>query len=344
MLRTIRLGLALALGLVFLAAPIHGAVLNDSQIYFDPASITPYTYDRQVIDTRTGGYYTQVYTGVDGVKVLPFLKDNTYGPAYSYSQSDYFYTPNTDYFADLTGSTLTLKFAVPGLFHVELQSGSTTKIEAIFASVGFLEDPAGTDKSGAMKAGGFSPTADLFLISDEPGDAALEDAKKILDGNGQETDTMDDTQDIIDKAKAKSEELGRKIHLELVGHGREGSIRIGPGNRINVDDAAKKQELQELQEALDPYVNHITFVSCSTGGGTAGDEFLKILGSSIGKAQAWDKPITPVYDPENPTKGYFAVDKDATYKTYAIPLPAAAWGGMALFGCMAAARLRRRAA
>ena len=63
----------------------------------------------------------------------------------------------------------------------------------------------------------------------------------------------------------------------------------------------------EFQKSIDGYVNNITFQGCSVGEGVTGKRFLQILADSIGKAGAWDRPVTVV------DTNSFAVPVDAKF-------------------------------
>src|SRR5262249_13667426 len=123
----------------------------------------------------------------------------------------------------------------------------------------------------------------------------------IWEKGGRTVQRTTSVQDAIDKIKAMSEKLGRKIHVELDGHGYAGYISVGGGWKKGEGYYLDKSNVEKFQEAIDPYVSYITFQGCSTGADADGAAFLGVLAKSIGSAGAWDLPVTVV------DKSYFTI-------------------------------------
>lgn len=297
-----------ALALAWLS-PVYGAFLSDRQLYFDPASVDFDYYERiGLADLATANSH-QWEAGTDPVidaDILPVLKPGTYTNSYGFSQSDYYLTPNVDYKADLSSGTLTGYFFVSGqyLVRVTRQSGDE-QVFTVFAETGLLELPDDSDKTGPSKKIS-GPSGDLILVA--TGDDVVDQAAENITDEGKNVQRTTGVSQTIDKIKAASQAAGKKLHVELVGHGAPGRIsmddkQVDDGNLIGPDAA----DIEAFQQAIDDYVNHLSLFSCRSAEGTAGDTLLETLAKSIGVASGWTVPIT-VED------GYFNVDyrKDAT--------------------------------
>ncbi len=287
----------------------YGAFLRDRQLYFDPTSADFDYYQRIVLDDLTTANSHQWEAGTDPVidaDILPVLKPGTYANSYGFSQSDYYLTPNIDYKADLSNGTLTGYFFASGqyLVRVTRQSGDG-QIFTVFAETGLLELPNNPDKTGPSKKIS-GPSGDLILVA--TGDDAVDQAAENITDEGKNVQRTTGVSQTIDKIKAASQAAGKKLHVELVGHGAPGMIsmddkQVDDGNLIGPDAA----DIEAFQQAIDDYVNHLSLFSCRSAQGAAGDTLLDTLAKSIGVASGWTVPIT-VED------GYFNVDyrKDAT--------------------------------
>ena len=293
--------------LVFiLSGSAFAAALTDVEMYFDPVTIVPDYYPRVYLeDLNSVNSYTWDANSDDIVDtdILPVLKPGDYLLWYAYSQNDYLQIPNVDYFADITSGSLQVTFQTPGLYHVRVTrlSGSSI-IYAVFAESALKEDAGSTDKTDKNKKVDPCPDGDLFIVADD--DDTMDDSAKVWENNGRTVQRASSRQDVVNKIVAASKKAGKKIHVELDGHGSPGSVKMGKTGsdiRINLANVA------EFQKSIDDYVNHITFQGCSTGKGKKGNRFLQILADSIGKAGAWDRPVTVVGET------HFTVPTDAKF-------------------------------
>lgn len=292
--------------------------LTDAQMYLNPDEVPYDFYDRVYLDDLAiDNDYIWLSEGDDIIDadILPVLNpgpglEGEYPVGYVYSQSDYYQTPNVDYFADITAGDLTVTFLVSGQYCVRVnRTSGGSKIWTVFAETGMLE--IGSNKTGASrKISG--PSGDLIIVS--KGDKTLDQAAKNIqnedDGSGTGTKKkvtrakgVDDT---ISKIKAASKAAGKKIHVEIVGHGAPGMIStndgsVADGDLIGPDEA----DIKEFQEAIDDYVEGLSLFSCSSAEGAAGDKLLNLLASSLGWASGYTVPITV-------EKGYFNIKTTAT--------------------------------
>lgn len=300
--------------------------LTDSQMYLDPDDVPYDFYDRiSLDDLDVDNDYVWVSGGDDIIDadILPVLKEGPgaegeYPLGYVYSQSDYYQTPNVDYFAEITAGDLTVTILVSGQYNVRVNRNSgESKIWTVFAETGMLEESAtcelgnNTNKTGASrKISG--PSGDLIIVS--KGDSTLDQAAKNIqnedDGSGTGTkkkvSRAKGVDDVISKIKAASRAAGKKIHVEIVGHGAPGMISTNncstaDGDLIGPDDA----DIAEFQEAIDDYVEGLSLFSCNSAKGTDGDKLLALLASSLGWASGYTVPITV-------EKGYFNIKNTAT--------------------------------
>ena len=281
---------------VLFHASSYAVLLSDGQLYFDPATLEeadyPKVYLPDLLADNTAEW-TASGDPITDADILPILKPGDYLKGYVFSQTDYLEQPNVDYWADLTAGDLTVTFHTAGLYHVRItRASSAVEIYAVFAEADYK--PSAPTSTGPKKKIDPTPTADLFVV--ENSDTTMDNSNEIWKKNGQATERVDNVAQTVQKIKEKSKALGRKLHVELDGHGAAGIIAQGegksstpiPGERVDLKNAAA------FQESIDDYVNHITFQGCSVGKGKKGKEFLQIMADSIGKAGAWDCPVTTV--------------------------------------------------
>jgi hypothetical protein len=296
--------------LFFLGSSAFAVMLSDGELYFDPGSIQPDYYPRIYLpDLAEDNNYVWAagFDPVTDADILPILKPGVYPPGYPYSQADYLDIPNVDYFADLTGGTLTVIINKAGLYHVRVtQSSGIQTIYAIFAEADFKEKEK-ADTSGGTKKLEPAPDADVFVV--ENSDKTMDNSAKVWEKNGREVKRVNSRKEAVDAIKAKAKALGRKIHAEIDGHGTSGNISTGAGKDNIPEKQIDLDSVADFQKEIDDDVNEITFQGCSVGKGEDGKKFLKILADSIGKASAWDKPVLVI------DQNYFAVSNDTNWVT-----------------------------
>lgn len=293
------------------------AFLSDAELYFDPDSISDDFYSRIYLpDLSVQNSYMWTF-GSDNITdadILPVLKPGTYYPGYSFSQSDYYQTPNTDYLADLTGGQLTGTFTTPGLYHVRLtlESGNS-QIYAVFAESG-LKEKVTPDKTGVVKKLDPVPAADLVVV--ERSDNTLDDSALVWQNAGRTVVRVANRAEVVTAISNRYVQLGRKIHVEIDGHGAPGNISTGAGTNNIADKQIDLASVSDFQEEIDQFVSEITFQGCSVGKGAEGKQFLDILARSLGKGNsgAWDSPVTVV------DQSYFTVERYANWIT-GVPEP-----------------------
>ena len=281
--------------LFLLLSSAQATLLTDAELYFDPGSIvTDYyqqTYLPDLYQNNTVTWDAQANPVVDA-DILPVLKEGVYGSGYSYSQNDYFRTPNTEYFCDLTSGTLTATFDRSGLYHVRVtrQSGAEN-IYAIFAQAA----PGGENETTGNHQQTPVPDADVFIVMDDGvEDGFPAQAAEVLKFHGKNVlDKRPKTkQELIDEIK----KLTPKKHVEIVAHGNLTTVLPDGhqyGAKVNlVDSMLDNSNVKDFQEKIDDYVNHLSFVSCYVGKGTEGEQFLQDLADSIGKATGYGGFIT----------------------------------------------------
>jgi hypothetical protein len=302
--------------LVCVALPAGARSLTDAEMYLNPDEAPYDHYERVVLDDLSvdnDWLWSAAGDDVIDADILPVLREGPgvnglYPPGYGFTQADYYQKPNVDYFADVTGGALTVRIMISGQYSVRVHRASgASQIWTVFAETGMLE--LGDNKTGASrKISG--PSGDLIIVSE--GDGTLDQAAKNIqnedDGSGgkKKVTRAKGVDDVVDKIKAASRAAGKKIHVELVGHGASGMISTNDsstadGDLIGPDEA----DIKEFQEAIDDYVNGLSLFSCSSAEGDAGAKLLSLLASSLGWASGYIVPIT-VED------GYFNVEKSST--------------------------------
>ncbi|MBN1787433.1 MAG: hypothetical protein JW806_03465 [Sedimentisphaerales bacterium] len=301
--------------------------LSDVELYFDPATITPdyytkiYLEDLAMQNTVVWDANTDPVIDAD---ILPILNEGTYTPFHVYSPSDYYHTPGIDYSADLTAGTLTATFSTPGVYHVRVtRASAASEIFCILAESYMVvpDDTPSTKKTTKTKKVPM-PDADLFVSENR--DSATNNCASAYQKAGKTVKRASNQQGVIDEIKARSEALGRKIHVELNGHGVPGSISTGVGDDPNHRICFENKNVASFQKSIDKYVNHITFQGCSVGKGEKGKRFLQIMADSIGKAGAWSSDLWVIdanyFAIETPGEWVEVVVKDKKDIQYNIPV------------------------
>lgn len=290
------LGVAWLAGSSTLASP-----LSDSQLYFDPGSISPHETIYPYLDIASGGLAQFGSPGrrVVGANILPMLRDNDYYPGYSYSMADYLIQPNQvgTYAADLTDGLLTAQFQDDGAYHlrVNYEDGSS-ETHAVYVNAGVGDPFAGQDRNN-----GSAPwkqvdakQGDLYIISTGAADDGFINSAMNLIPAGANRATASTIQQAKDAIMARSQALGRKIKVVIVGHGFQGSIRLGHGataERINNSGAANSMSGTDFGNMIKDKVSMINLFGCNTGGGVAGGQLLADITATGVMATAYTSTV-----------------------------------------------------
>ncbi len=316
------------------AIPASAALLTDGEMYFDPGSIVPDFYTRHVLDDLSVLNTITFDAGSDpiiGARVLPMLRPGEYSDGYAYSQADYGYTPNSDYYADLTAGQLAATFTQPGLYHVRTYRASgQVDTFSVFAESEFKELEGKPDPAGNNKAVDPLPDADLFLV--DVSDKAGQDSAKIWKAHGRTVVEVTSRADAAKKIREASEKAHRKIHAELDGHGNVAIMSVGGGKTPTGATSITASTAAQFAKEIQPYCNFLTFQGCLVGKGQAGTAFLTTIATTIGRAGGWDSTVSVV-----DTSG-FAVSATATFK---VEIPAPSGAVLCIGGLLFAARRRR---
>jgi hypothetical protein len=300
-----------AMLLLLLPGAAWADTISSNDLFLSPTAVPIAIYDP--IDLLPGGSFTFSTSNVSGatsllaVHILPILNpysltsDGHYTMsalaninALNYS-SYYAFQPNVDYSATtISGNSSVLTFGASGVYYVQLETSNGTSISnSVFrvqANDFLAEDPA----AGAADATGAErkitmPVTDLTIISDgDPKDnGAMANAmKQFPDAVKAKT-----IQEVIDAIKKYYDDHGKKkFEVTIIGHGRDGSIKIGK-ERIN-DQGDSNMSVAKFQKMVDKYVSSIHFGSCNTASGASGSDFLKALAASIKTVTAYDDEVT----------------------------------------------------
>jgi hypothetical protein len=268
-------------------APSLADYLSDAEMFCDPWTVPTDVYPKSYLEYLADENSVAWLAGDDpvvGAQVLPVIRAGTYEDDYIFSQDDYLHQPNVDYFADLTDGTLTATFLEPGLYHVRLfRDSGLTDIQAVLAQTYI---GAQCEESGATKDIGI-PDADLFIVSDSEGDDSYEETSaKVLEAEGKKIERAGSVQEAWEKINAADP---APKHVELVGHGNQGYVSLGngpnPGPSSKVLDS---DNAATFRDKIKDKVDHLTFLSCNTGGGVAGASLINTLDDGIDTVQAYD--------------------------------------------------------
>lgn len=227
--------------------------------------------------------------------------------------------PATDYVGDLTGNVLTLQSAATANYVARVTTlssaspgGPSEPLDYIYSLyIGdFLGEDGGRNKQQATRKGNL-PEKDLYVVSSgDPNDNGFcSNAEQTLREQGKPVATANTLQQAKDAIDAKSTELGRKITVTLIGHGRPGSIKIGT-ERINKQGDSNQSGFDFGRKISGDCMN-VTFFSCETGAGEVGGTFLQNVANGCGgTAAAWKETVTAAAS-TNTRAGYFDVEAGA---------------------------------
>jgi hypothetical protein len=290
---------------------IAAAFLDSDSLFLAPSLVPTAIYDP--INISPGG--SHVFSAADvpgatdllGIRILPVLEPNPNSAEGEYQAADlagitvqnyssfYAFEPNQDYFATtIEGDASTATFEESGSYYVQLHtSNGSTESDSYFrvqADDFLAEDPAAGVKDATGPERKITlPKTELTVISDgDPNDNGF-----LANAQNQLPDAVKakTIQEAIDAIKKYYNDHGKKkFEVKLMGHGRSGSIKIGT-ERIN-NEAGGTMSVKDFQKAVDPYLNSIHFVSCSTAADAAGEQFLKDIKASIPIVTAYDGPVT----------------------------------------------------
>jgi hypothetical protein len=290
-----------ALSVAALAIQASAATLSDTQLYFDPASIPFSATNYPVVDLASGGLAQFGSPGrrVTGANILPMLQDNTYGPGYSFSPADYLIQPNQTgtYAADLTDGILTAQFDDDGAYHMRVfYEDGTNEVHSVFVDAGVGDPYAGQDaNNGAAPWKAVDAKAgDLYIISTGAANDGFINSAVSLLGTGANTARAGTIQQAKDAIMARQQALGRKIKVVIVGHGFQGSIRLGHGDtaeRINNSGAANSMSGTDFGNMIKDKVSMINLFGCNTGGGAAGGTLLQDITNTGVMATAYTSTV-----------------------------------------------------
>ena len=347
------LAVCLALGPLPAAA---GLVASDD-LFLAPASVATGFYSVHTLHAGDAQAYSAAdLTGcagctLTGMQILPVLNMNPLPGSVdgSYTLADlaainvgnydefFFRRPNVDYVADLFSSGAAVQYKASGQYFVLLKGQDAKGVQYARMFHDEVDDfylPDGANAQAPQRIT-FTPVGDLALVSEnDPGDnGALKMAAEVLTKAKQKVERTSTIDDLKEKAEAASRKKGRKIDLVLVGHGEPGKVHIGA--QTIGDGTGDTISVSKFQKGIDPWVRSITFVSCSTGSGAAGEKFRKEMRASIELVSAFDTPVTV-------SDEFF--DQDALGRRLGVPEPASlALVSAALMG-IAGTRRRRQAA
>jgi hypothetical protein len=323
--------------------------VSASDLFLSP-SLVPYAQYIPILlnPGATYVYQSSLFGGnsLKSVQVLPLLRPNPAAPAegeYTSAQlaaidfansSTYFdRTAGVDYFADLVPTNAAVSFNSDGSYFIRLTDSTDASIFS-YVQVGdsWIPDGAAPVGPNGPERRIDTPKADVNIVSKTEStpekQKAVDDAAAALAADGQTVVRADTVDEAVKGIKDASDAAGRKVTVNLVGHGAPGRVKIG-GDRIGDGFTIS---VADFQAKIDPYVSFIRIVACEAAQGDAGSKMLLDLAKSIGSAAGYTVPVTV-------TGGHFDLDAKAKLSLTEIPEPATFWllaGGLLLI------RLRRR--
>lgn len=313
MRRTVLALVAIALVGSLTTAPARAQSETDSQLFLDPTTVPAdfYTYSLDASGASIG------FTNVSRIQVLPALQTGSLS---------YLYTPNVDYSATINGTSESLILDHTGPYIVE----TTSSIDGshVFTSfgVGFQVNAAAAGPTYNWHLTD-TPTADVFVI-----DPAVKDSQPTFAG-GTVVNNLATWNDVLNYLKTLN-----NAHVELSGHGNVGQFYYN-GMLVLDDSTAATQATLNM---LKGHVNNLTFMSCLTGQGAAGNTFIQNVANTLGASSGYTDCVGG-----DSSKWYVNDDGKRISLVSSVPEPSIlvlfGFGGV-IVGVAARARRSRRAA
>lgn len=245
-------------GLLLSLQASWAATLTSEDMFLDPSQIPAmdYLYNYESVG------YTAYFGDVVSLQVLPPLVTGG---------SDYYFTPTVDYTGELSDTAGSITFNRPGPYFV--LATFTDDSTALF-DYG-IEFQVHGETTG--------PTYNWHVIDTPDPDVVVTDpALAASDPLFPSGTTVVHNKTTWAEVTAYLKTLTNK-HVELGGHGAPGQF-YWQGNLV-LDDST--QATKDWLNSMKGSINNLTFMSCNTGAGAAGDTFLQEVADTLGASAGY---------------------------------------------------------
>ncbi len=242
---------------LMVASGAFSAWLTPEEMYLDPTTIPEAEY---AFDYTTQNEYT--FQKVVGLKILPPLKEDSL---------EYYFEPDVDYKADVTGGLGTVTFNRPGPYFVlAIYQNDSSQLFDFAIDFEIYNGPQR------------GPTSNWHKIPTPSPDVVVRDPDLRKDPKfGPKTKVVTDKQtwqEVTDYLKTLS-----NAHVELGGHGSPAAFYY-KGSRVLYDCT---KETNDWLDSIRGHVSNLTFMSCSTGRGDEGKAFLQKVANYLGESAGY---------------------------------------------------------
>lgn len=248
--------------LLAISSNAWATLLTASDMYLDPSAITHADYSYNYFSTG----YTATFSNVQRLQVLP---------AFNEDGVTYYANPTTDYVGDITGSSGSMTFNKPGPYFVQATYLDNTK-QLFDYGIDFQVHPAQTGPTYKWKQ---IPTPKPDVVVSGP------DVNATDPNYGPGTTTKFNFTTWA-QVTAYLQTLNNK-HVELGGHGSPGKFYWN--GTLVLDDST--QSTKDWLTSMAGHIDYLTFMSCYTGAGSVGMDFLKLTANTLGKAGGYTEAV-----------------------------------------------------
>ena len=214
--------------------------------------------------------------------------------------------PDTDYVADVSSEHVRFQAVASSIYAVRLRTQSRPAPGAAYEQVDYLftqrcgddylDEPASQPASVSRKID--INASDIYIVSQGESTPA---AQKAPDSAWAILTTTPNRPGVVTRANTLEKAIDdicresllqhKRVSVTLIGHGNPGLFQLG-NETISNSPGATMTPLQ-FQDRIDQCADDVTFLSCNTAEGPAGNAFLRDMAASLEKgAGAWNETMT----------------------------------------------------
>ncbi|MDH7602455.1 MAG: DUF4347 domain-containing protein [Armatimonadota bacterium] len=255
---------------LLLACGAWGKELTPQEMYLDPAEVPEANYEYPYFSVGHAVVFSnQDGKDVVGLKILPPLLEQS---------TQYYFTPGTDYTADITNGVGTVTFNRPGPYFVQVVYADNNSNTAQLFDFGIEFEIFNGPQKGPTSNWHKIPTPSPDVVVRDP------DLKKEpkYDPKTKVVSDKATWKDVTDYLKTLT-----NAHVELGGHGSPAAFYY-KGEQVLYDCT---KATNDWLDSLRGHVSNLTFMSCSTARGDEGKAFIQKVANYLGASAGYTNVV-----------------------------------------------------